>query len=405
MKPTLFSIFLLLISTSSFGQIKYEKGYFIDNDNRKTECLIKNEDWKDNPVEFKYMLENSGILEKGNIVSVKEFCIYGFSKFIRANVKIDRSSNDIDKLEYGAAPFWSQEQLFLKALVEGKASLYSYDDDTLNRFFYSVADTSINQLIYKKYLVDNMNVAKNNTFQQQLLVDVRCANTNISSLENIMYTRKDLEEYFLSYSKCSGDSIMLVYNNKVKRDLFNLIITAGFNVSTMSLSNALNNTGDVDFNTNISFRLGVESELILPFYMNKWGIIIEPTFQYYISEKIHNNEKVTVQYRAIEFPIGVRYYFFFNEDIKGFLNGFYISNFSLNFNSKIIYNHLTTLDISPRTSFAFGGGLVYKRISAEIRYYPNRELSDYVNWSIKHNMVSLIFGYNLMKTRHKPVNK
>ncbi len=38
MKSSLLSIFLLFVAASSFGQIRYEKGYYIDNENRKTEC-------------------------------------------------------------------------------------------------------------------------------------------------------------------------------------------------------------------------------------------------------------------------------------------------------------------------------------------------------------------------------
>lgn len=402
MKTTLSTLILLLIATCSFGQIKFERGYFIDNYNHKTECLIKNEDWKDNPDEFEFRLENSDIPEKKDIVSVKEFGIPGFLKFIRANVKIDRSSNDIDKLTDEKNPVWFQEQLFLKVLVEGKASLYSYEEGTLKRFFYSVSDTSVNQLIFKRYLVDNLNVANNNKFRQQLLSEVRCANTNLSSVEKIRYNQKDLEKYFLDCGKCSGDSVLVntATINKPQRDYFNLKITPGLNVSNISLSGSSNSVG-LDYNNTISFRLGIESEYVLPFNMNKWGIIIEPAFQYYNSEKIRNNEVETAKFRSIEFPIGIRHYFFLDRGIKGFLDGFYISSFSLNFNSKISYNQSTILDTAPRNSFAFGGGFEYKRISAEIRYYTGRELSDYINWSAKYNRVSVIFGYKLMKTKHR----
>ena len=351
MRTILFSIFLLLIATTSFGQIRYEKGYFIDNDNRKTECLIRNNDWDNNPNDFKFKLDNSDIIERGTIVSVKEFCIYGFSKYIRANVRIDRSSNDIDKLTYEANPIWSQEQLFLKVLVEGKASLYSFNDGTLNRFFYSVTDTSVNQLIYKKYLIANLNVVQNNTYKQQLLNDIRCADAGLGATENIMYTRNDLEKYFLKFNNCSGDAIIVKQSDKIKRDVFNLKITTGLNLSTISLNStsSRDNSVDLTLKNNLSFLLGVESEFILPFNMNKWSIVIEPTYQYFISEKAHDDENSSVNFRSVEFPIGIRCYFFLGKGIKGFVNGFYISNFSLNFKSNIIYNHSNTLNITQET--------------------------------------------------------
>lgn len=407
MKTNLFSFILFLVAACSYGQIIYEKGYFIDNDNRRTECLIKNYDWKNSPDEILFMREESGISEKENIASVKEFGIYGYSKYIRANINIDRSSDDIDRLTKEKNPIWFKEQLFLKVIVEGKASLYYYEDDNLRRFFYSVVDTSINQLVYKKYLavetVDfgdfETGIGYNNWFRQQLWNDVRCANTNWNSMENVDYTLKDLEKYFTNYSKCLGDSIVEYSNNKTKRDFFNIRITPGFNISSVAVSYALNDTRDIAFKSNLGFRVGIESEFILPYNKNKWGVLFEPTFQYFNSEKIHNTERAVINYKSLEFPFGIRHYFFLNDALKIFLNGFYISSTCADFNSEVKIDKYTVLDIVPRGSFAFGGGVENKRLSAEIRYYTNRELfSDYIYWTTNYNRFSFIIGYKLINT-------
>jgi len=47
----------VLITSSSFSQINFEKGYFIDNLGAKTDCYIKNIDWNLNPDTFDYKLE------------------------------------------------------------------------------------------------------------------------------------------------------------------------------------------------------------------------------------------------------------------------------------------------------------------------------------------------------------
>ena len=40
-------VFLIAFNIfNSYSQIKFEKGYFINNYNDKTDCLIKNIDWK-----------------------------------------------------------------------------------------------------------------------------------------------------------------------------------------------------------------------------------------------------------------------------------------------------------------------------------------------------------------------
>ncbi len=214
MKANLFSLLLVLMSAYAFGQNKFEKGYLIDNDNYKVECMIKNKNLKHNPVDFSFKREGSTLEENGTINTIKEFGIYGKLKYRRVDVKIDRSSDALDKLTYIQYPVWSEEKLFLKVIVEGKASLYSFSDGNIKKFFYSVSDNAINQLIYKRYLMDLEYVAvrtnfiysytvENFGFRQQLIKDVLCADTKLSTVANIKYYQKELAKYFINYNKCS----------------------------------------------------------------------------------------------------------------------------------------------------------------------------------------------------------
>ena len=50
MKAMSFVLFLFTINL--FAQVKFEKGYFIDSQNKKVECLIKNKDWIGSPSEI-----------------------------------------------------------------------------------------------------------------------------------------------------------------------------------------------------------------------------------------------------------------------------------------------------------------------------------------------------------------
>lgn len=113
MKIKLLFLILVLGTTYSYSQIKFEKGYLIDNENHRIECLIKNYDWKNNPVEFDYKLSVQDVLQKGNSFNVREFGIIGISKFIRVDTKIDRSSEELTTLSTQRNPDWSEERLFL----------------------------------------------------------------------------------------------------------------------------------------------------------------------------------------------------------------------------------------------------------------------------------------------------
>ncbi len=114
MKKLLLALFTLILSVNSSAQINFEKGYFINNSGDKTECLIKNIDWKNNPTEFLYKLLENDTPKTATIEMVKEFGINNISKYSRANVNIDRSSEMADKLSTNKSPVFNEEQLFLK---------------------------------------------------------------------------------------------------------------------------------------------------------------------------------------------------------------------------------------------------------------------------------------------------
>ena len=118
----------LLLSSSMYGQISFDQGYIIDNTNQKTNCLIKNLDWKNNPNEIEYKLFENTKPVKVAVQSIKEFGIDNVSKYISCNVNIDRSSEITNKLSRNKEPNFKKEVLFLKVLIEGNANLYVYEN-------------------------------------------------------------------------------------------------------------------------------------------------------------------------------------------------------------------------------------------------------------------------------------
>jgi len=394
MKTNIISILLIFICLNSFGQISFESGYFINNENKRVECLIKNMDWKKNPTEFEYKITADGKIERGSLETTKEFGITGFSRYVMAETKIDLSSTDVNSLSKTRDPEWSQQKLFLKVLVEGKAILYYYENNGLIRFFYSVPDSAIKQLIYKEYIVEENQVASNYKFREQLWLDVRCVNSNTSDLEKIKYRKNDLERYFKKYNESYGIT-PVSYGKEAGKNSFHFRICPGLNYSSVKLHDLSFPGSTVDFGNQINYCMGLDVEVILPFNKNKWGVIFTPSYQYFNAIADYENTPiaVTIDYQSIEFPIGIRYYFFLSKDLNLFLNAMFISSFSVDFNSKFTS---LGLDIKTGASMALGGGISYKRFSSEMRYYTNRELlNDYINKKTDYTRLSLIIGYKL----------
>jgi hypothetical protein len=164
MKKQLFTLILILISCiNAYSQIIFQEGYFINESNRKIDCLIKDVDWKYNPTEFEYKLLPSNEVQTASIGTVKEFGIKNSSKYIRAKVKIDQSSNLINELSHERDPDFKEELLFLKVLIEGQVFLFQHVRNSSVRFFYKKNDSEISQLIHKEYFINNK-ISENNSF-------------------------------------------------------------------------------------------------------------------------------------------------------------------------------------------------------------------------------------------------
>lgn len=182
-------------------------------------------------------------------------------------------------------------------------------------------------------------------------------------------------------------------------------IRPGLNSSSLSISHNLNSTSDADFGNELGLRLGIEFEFIMPFNKNKWSFIIEPSYQYYKSEKtktiyhfsyvIPQYINLNVDYTSIELPIGIRHYLFLNNNSKFFMNGSFVLDFSGN--STIDVGTSSEIEIKTGFNLAFGVG--YKqndKYSFEFRYMPNRDIfHNFSYWKSDYDTFSFILGYTI----------
>jgi len=390
-------IFILLLFISgyqSLGQTSFEQGYFINNDGKRTECFIKNLDWKNNPTEFQYKLAENDEIKTASLSTVQEFGVSVSIKFIRYTVNIDRSSSSLASMSYSKEPDFTKEQLFLKVLVEGKASLYSYEDRSAERYFFRVDESEVEQLIYKPYRISNTETGVNNKYKEQLYMRLKCSEISTRAIENTDYRKSHLINLFVTYNTCSN-SRFTNYNEKVKRDAFNLTLRPGMTFASLSIGNSqLNNIGG-DFNNEATFMVGVEAEFILPFKWGKWTLITEPTYQYYTSEEMFATRKVQVDYKYIQIPIGVRHYFISRSVSKAFVNALYVWDFSLD--SSVKYESIAELEIGGANNFAVGLGYKHNnKYSLEVRYFTSKEIiTNYAFWNSDFKSFSIIVGYTL----------
>jgi hypothetical protein len=394
MEKKLLVILVVFFSFKSYSQVFFEEGYFIDNENKKVNCLIKNKDWLKNPTSFEYKLTEETKTIKITIDEVKEFDVFNHSKYIRVNVKIDRSSSIIDKLSNLREPDFKEEKLFLKVLVEGKASLYEYIDNNLRRYFYKKENLKIEQLVFKSYITNDNKYLKNKRYQKQLLDNLKCNNFMIKDVSKLNYYKDDLVDFFVEFSKCNEASF-IDYTKRKKRNLLNFSLRPRIETSSLEFtSNSV--TGDFDLGRGLIFGVGLEIEYIFPFNKTEWSVILEPTYKVYQTntsipgfEREFNKK---INYKFLEFPLGFRRYFFLNKNSSIFINTLLVLKIELNSISEFNSTYFGSV-----MNFGFGFGYKFKnKYSIEVRGFNNREFGgNGLSVLSKYKSFSLIFGYTL----------
>jgi hypothetical protein len=311
------------------AQVTFDKGYFIDNNGQRVECLIKNKDWAFNPIDFEYKLSESEATKLVTISDVKEFSLYNTSKYIRANVKIDMSGTQIQNLSKQVAPEWEENTVFLKLLVEGTANLYYWVKGEKPRFFYSLKDSTIEQLVYKAFITKTDKTGENRQYISQLHMMVNCQGLELSKIQSsVNYKIQDLTSYFQENNACAKGEVL---QEQPKQGSLDIHLRPGIDFSTVATY----------------FRAGLQIEKILPYNRNKWSVYLEPT---YLGDK-------TTDF-TFQIPAGVRYYLFLAKSAKLFISPIVLFKIE-----RAKYSEITLFS----GQFAAGAGFAYKRVSLEYR--------------------------------------
>lgn len=395
--PIWLSIFMFLLNISVQSQITYEKGYFIDNSGNKTECLIRNVDWMKNPDSFQYKLSENEDAQTGNLTNIQEFGVIGESKFIRATVNIDRSSQEVDKLTLVREPSFSNETLFLMVLVKGKATLYKFEDSFGANYFYKVSDGKIEPLVFKKYITRENRIGENVQYKQQLFNAFNVQGVTEKELSKLAYREKSLTSFFQKVNNESSiDAIS--YSKETQKKWINIILRPGIHYSSVNLEVLPTNTGlvrrEFTFENKLSPRVGVEIEAVMPFNKNKWAVTAEPFFETYKSElPISASQTLSIDYKYFGLGLGIRHYLFLNDNSKLFINASGI--FAIDSGN-------SNIDIGPSrpiekgSTVAAGLGFAYNnRFFVEFRHTFDRQLLKYVFQNAQYSGQSLILGYRL----------
>lgn len=399
MNKTIFlSILTFLFFYNAVGQIIFENGYFIDNSGNRTACLIKNQDWKNNPNSFEYRINENSDIQKATLTTVKEFSIPGQFKYVRFTVEIDKTLEklDVGQLTYDPKPNYVKEELYLKVLVEGKASLYMYDADNLRKFFYTLENEVPEQLFFKRYKKSESTLASNNQYKQTLFLNLNCVNKTMEDEENLKYSANNLITYFEKYNKCENADFEILVDKTTNYD-FNLNIKPRVIFSSLNIINVNNSIRSADFGSKTNFSAGIEAELALNFNKGTWSVFVEPAYFSFSADKEIQFQNVAIEYSFIEIPVGIRHYFFIDKKSKIFVNAAYVFYFNTDLKLEFEIPTSASTDFVSRGKLALGVGYNFNgKLSLEYRtYIGKKDIFNSGVYTSEFNYSSLILGYTL----------
>lgn len=396
---------MLLISITTFSQINFENAYFISDSGERIECKIKNFDWKNTPNSFEYKINEGDNPIVKTLSDVQLFEIYNHSKYVKATVKFDQYSNNLNHLSNTRNPNFIEKQSFFKEIVSGNINLYTYTEGNTVRFYYKIGDDNLEPLIYKPYELQLGSLYYNEDYKKQLEKILVCPSISSNEIMSLKYKEKNLTELITKYNNCNNQNTKEKLISK-KRDKFNINIRPRINFHSVEYTN-LSNNRNVSFDNKIGFGLGLELEFILPFNNNKWAIILEPTYLSYKSEKsIESNEVVggkyilNINYKALEIPFGLRHYMFLNENSKLFIDGQVVYNVNLNSSfdiKRVDGSELNSFSNNSSANFQLGFGYNYKnKYGVQVKFFTNKDITkSHLLQNSEYKSISLIFSYNI----------
>ncbi len=397
-------IITLIISGLAFftaaAQTNYQPGYYISNGER-VEGEILNQDWNKNPEDFSFRTSATAETVRKDISQVSEFGVADL-KYERHEVEVALNSIfSVDDLTDQRTPDMEKRTIFLKVILEGSVSLYSYAENNIHKYFLSTPESGVQQLLYNKYKLSDTQVAENNYYQQQLYLYVNC-DQPVSYFQRVDYTRQALEKHFIKYYECTGEEFNRL-NNIEKRSTLHLIPKAGINYTTLKYTNA--RVTDVEFDPTISPVFGAELEYILPFNNNKWGLVFGIMYQQYKSEiatdvyanPLDPSTKLWygVDYKSIGFAPGIRHYFFLGE--KSALHLTLTYSFDKPMSSTIDSEFNTNEITAGSANVNIGAGaLLADRVFLQVNYGLNKDIfRNYVFMKSEFQSIMVLGGIRL----------
>ncbi len=263
-------------------------------------------------------------------------------------------------------------------------------------------------MIYKKFALEiTPNVVSqyfyNNAYVHQLKQNLACG--DLAETRNLQYTKKSLVGYFTRYYQCRKAEPVVLKSSQEKRGSLRFKMGVNSNMMQYSIEEFSDALPNMVFSKELSFGFSTEVEYLLPFNLYKWGFFAEANYYTYFSDQYTSSSLTLAQggsvvdYKTIEFPVGITHYMNLNKDHRLFVRAAFAPHLILK-DSHIAFTDIYHSGFSTASRVMFGAGYNYKRAAMEFRYYTPQNLTmNLFKRSSELTQISFRLSYNLFETK------
>ncbi len=387
-------LFLLAIVFASNCYAQEKKGYYINNNNEKVEGYLMSATMSE-PETVKFKPLTGGEYTSLNLNNTIEYGVDSEIKLQKHTVDIDTDNNQNSTSK---EPVWNTMNLFLNVILEGNASLYSYSINNSTRYFYSVKskDIKVKQLIYKKYQKTSLKDHENNTFRQQLYMDVKCQDDAGRNFQKLLYHKEDLTNVIKKFNTCtSGTSTEDITSttfsqNEIKKVAVKFTLYGGADFTSVQVDtdkSNLTSTKDKTVSPGIGAELALRIlkgnyEFFARFEYEKLNATVQNTYTFSSYNTV--TERHMLEADVLNFYLGARKNFNIAAKSKVFVEGaLCISNpigdwILMRTAYNVGGNYVMSGDVQGlKSAFSFNFGLGYAfndKYGIAVRYDTNRNM-------------------------------
>lgn len=429
LKNGLSVLLMFIMIQTTFGQKNYQAASLIRNEGDTLHGAIDYVKWQYNRNALYFKEGNSMNINIYTPSDLKGYLMQG-DVYISAMVDTELSPDIEKQLTYEPEVVIVKEHVFLKVLISGDKSLYSYKN-SINKFqFYILQDTVITLLIHKKYKKKQPDktrqgyystfILHNKTYIGQLSLYLNDCMKLESKIKRAEYSENSIKSLFMDYMKYKG--LNIEFENKRKKTSVHFGVTAGATSVRLDfepvplpfyITEASTFLIDPDFKRSNDIAAGVFMDLVFPWDLHRWSLSNEILYNSFVSSTgheiyVHDNDYtqyyITVGHSSIKFSSMIRYQYpigkfspFVNVGLSK--NIFYNSMDELEVVSKF-WNDESTKTVQEyysheKLGLLAGIGVKYKHFNVQYRYegFRSQAVFGNENYLFKRNRQYLLIGY------------